>query len=324
MEKGNSLEAYHADDRLRDLVDDNNLLLLVIDRFNIPLGFGDSTIAEICSNENLDTSTFLAVANLVCGRPYSARNISLPALTTYLENAHSYFLDFILPSIREKLIKAINSQDATDVGFLILKYYDDYLAEVNRHMKHENDVIFPHVNVMASGQDDDRVSLLDYSLNHDDMVDKLQELKDIIIRHYPHTTNNVLTYALYDIINVENDLTSHWRIENELFMPAGLALEQKMKELREQHSDEAEDESEASESAGKESDLISNREKEIIGLVAKGLSNKEIADRLFLSVHTVTTHRRNIASKLQIHSAAGLTIYAILHNIIDISEVSLD
>lgn len=324
MEKGNSLEAYHADDRLRDLVDDNNLLLLVFDRFNIPLGFGDSTIAEICSNENLDTSTFLAVANLVCGRPYSARNISLPALTTYLENAHSYFLDFILPSIREKLIKAINCQDATDVGFLILKYYDDYLAEVNRHMKHENDVIFPHVNVMASGQDDDRVSLLDYSLNHDDMVDKLQELKDIIIRHYPHTTNNVLTYALYDIINVENDLTSHWRIENELFMPAGLALEQKMKELREQHSDEAEDESEASESAGKESDLISNREKEIIGLVAKGLSNKEIADRLFLSVHTVTTHRRNIASKLQIHSAAGLTIYAILHNIIDISEVSLD
>lgn len=324
MEKGNSLEAYHADDRLRNLVDDNNLLLLVIDRFNIPLGFGDSTIAEICSNEHLDTATFLAVANLVCGRPYSARNISLPALTTYLENAHSYFLDFILPSIREKLIKAINCQDATDVGFLILKYYDDYLAEVNRHMKHENDVIFPHVNVMASGQDDDRVSLLDYSLNHDDMVDKLQELKDIIIRHYPHTTNNVLTYALYDIINVENDLTSHWRIENELFMPAGLALEQKMKELREQHSDEAEDESEASESAGKESDLISNREKEIIGLVAKGLSNKEIADRLFLSVHTVTTHRRNIASKLQIHSAAGLTIYAILHNIIDISEVSLD
>lgn len=324
MEKGNSLEAYHADDRLRDLVDDNNLLLLVIDRFNIPLGFGDSTIAEICSNENLDTSTFLAVANLVCGRPYSARNISLPALTTYLENAHSYFLDFILPSIREKLIKAINSQDATDVGFLILKYYDDYLAEVNRHMKHENDVIFPHVNVMASGQDDDRVSLLDYSLNHDDMVDKLQELKDIIIRHYPHTTNNVLTYALYDIINVENDLTSHWRIENELFMPAGLALEQKMKELREQRPDDSENDADAADSTAKENEVISNREKEIIGLVAKGLSNKEIADRLFLSVHTVTTHRRNIASKLQIHSAAGLTIYAILHNIIDISEVSLD
>lgn len=324
MEKINIIEAYHADDRMRDLVDDNNLLLLVIDRFNIPLGFGDSSIAEICRNEHLDTPTFLAVANLVCGRPYSTRNISLPALITYLENAHSYFLDFILPSIREKLIKAINCQDANDVGFLILKYYDDYTAEVNRHMKHENDVIFPHVNGMAAGQDDDSVSLLDYSLNHDDMVDKLQELKDIIIRHYPHTTNNVLTYALYDIINVENDLTSHWRIENELFMPAGLALEQKMKELRDRRSDESCVESAPSDPGDKETEAISNREKEIIGLVAKGLSNKEIADRLFLSVHTVTTHRRNIASKLQIHSAAGLTIYAILHNIIDISEVSLD
>ena len=134
----------------------------------------------------------------------------------------------------------------------------------------------------------------------------------------------MLTYALYDIINVENDLTSHWRIENELFMPAGLALEQKMQELREQRSDDVVNDADAADSTVKESEVISNREKEIIGLVAKGLSNKEIANRLFLSVHTVTTHRRNIASKLQIHSAAGLTIYAILHNIIDISEVSLD
>ena len=99
---------------------------------------------------------------------------------------------------------------------------------------------------------------------------------------------------------------------------------EKMKELRDRRSDESCVESAPSDPGDKETEAISNREKEIIGLVAKGLSNKEIADRLFLSVHTVTTHRRNIASKLQIHSAAGLTIYAILHNIIDISEVSLD
>ena len=56
--------------------------------------------------------------------------------------------------------------------------------------------------------------------------------------------------------------------------------------------------------------------------VALGKSNKEIAEMLFISVHTVTTHRKNISAKLGIHSPAGLTIYAILHNIVDINEVT--
>lgn len=51
------------------------------------------------------------------------------------------------------------------------------------------------------------------------------------------------------------------------------------------------------------------------------MSNKEIADALNLSVHTVTTHRRNISSKLQIHSPAGLTIYAIVNKLIDLHDI---
>ena len=68
---------------------------------------------------------------------------------------------------------------------------------------------------------------------------------------------------------------------------------------------------------------LSQREKEIISLVVKGLTNQEIADKLFLSIHTVITHRRNIARKLEIHSATGLTIYAIVNKIVDISEIKI-
>ncbi len=55
--------------------------------------------------------------------------------------------------------------------------------------------------------------------------------------------------------------------------------------------------------------------------MVKGLTNKEIADCLCISTHTVITHRRNIASKLQIHSAAGLTIYAIVNKLVELSEI---
>lgn len=73
-----------------------------------------------------------------------------------------------------------------------------------------------------------------------------------------------------------------------------------------------------------EQDALSQREKEIIGCVVKGMTNKEIADQLYISVHTVITHRRNITRKLQIHSAAGLTIYAIVNKLVDLSEVKMN
>ena len=52
--------------------------------------------------------------------------------------------------------------------------------------------------------------------------------------------------------------------------------------------------------------------------VVQGLTNKEIADKLFIAHNTVITHRRNIARKLQIHSIAGLTIYAIVNKLVEI------
>ncbi len=66
---------------------------------------------------------------------------------------------------------------------------------------------------------------------------------------------------------------------------------------------------------------LSAREKEIVIGVVKGLTNKQIADRLFLSTHTVITHRRNIAAKLQIHSPAGLTIYAIVNKLVELDDI---
>jgi DNA-binding CsgD family transcriptional regulator len=61
---------------------------------------------------------------------------------------------------------------------------------------------------------------------------------------------------------------------------------------------------------------ISDREKEVLQLVALGLTNKEIAEKLYISSHTVITHRKNITSKLGIKTIAGLTVYAVIHKLI--------
>lgn len=68
------------------------------------------------------------------------------------------------------------------------------------------------------------------------------------------------------------------------------------------------------------SNELSAREREILTAVAKGMSNKEIADEFNLSIHTVVSHRKNISHKLGINSISGLTIYAIINKLIDVTD----
>ncbi|MCF6191518.1 MAG: LuxR C-terminal-related transcriptional regulator [Candidatus Hydrothermae bacterium] len=66
---------------------------------------------------------------------------------------------------------------------------------------------------------------------------------------------------------------------------------------------------------------ISKRERAVLAMVAQGLTNKEIAEKLFISTHTVITHRKNIVKKLGIKTVSGLTVYAILNNIIVMEDL---
>lgn len=67
---------------------------------------------------------------------------------------------------------------------------------------------------------------------------------------------------------------------------------------------------------------LTRREIEVLQLLCKGYSNKEIADQLFVSTHTVISHRKNISEKTGIKSASGLTMYAILKKIVDVGDIN--
>lgn len=90
------LKSFLPADSLRSLIISNNLLLMVMSRFGISLGFGDKRVDEVCREDGVDCHTFLAVCNFISGRPYEYFRISLPSLMGYLRRAHSYFLDFQL------------------------------------------------------------------------------------------------------------------------------------------------------------------------------------------------------------------------------------
>ena len=300
---------------MRELIRDNALLLPAISRFNIAFGFGDSPLADVCKDNGIDTGTFLSVCNLLSGYEYNVDDISLQTLIDYLKRAHSSFLDVSMPRIRHHLIEAINYSRTNDVALLLVKFFDDYMVEVKKHMDYENDVVFTYVEKLLAGQSDGTFGIAKFSVNHVHMADKIGELKDIFIYHYKQKENARLSAVLFDIIMCERDLMSHFAVESKLFIPAVEKLE---KTLCEQSEGAASTDCVTDRSGG----CLSDREKEVVRGVALGKSNKEIADMLCLSVHTVTTHRKNISAKLGIHSPAGLAIYAILHNIVNINEVT--
>lgn len=72
---------------------------------------------------------------------------------------------------------------------------------------------------------------------------------------------------------------------------------------------------------GRENVVLSARETEVTALIVKGLINKEIADKLNISLSTVITHRKNIMAKLGIKSVSALTIYAVMHGYVDLHDI---
>jgi len=312
---------YEADDKMISLIRDNYDLLQSLGSFGISLGFGDKTVRETCEMNGVDTYTFLAIVNFTSngyGDFESDEQLDVRTLLLYLDASHKYYLDFQLPFIRRELEDSLDSSNS--LAQLILRLYDEYAHEIRRHMTYEQRTLFPYVESLIDGRPMTDYSIETFSKHHGAADKKLRELKLLIIKYLPSDGlhNNQLTATLHDIYDNEEWLRQHAQVEDHIFVPAIRRLEQMARQ-----QDVTKNISDMVLGASQNADALSDREKDVIVGVVQGMANKEIADHLCISVNTVITHRRNIARKLQIHSPAGLTIYAILNGLVDISSVKL-
>ena len=314
---------YEADDKMISLIRDNYDLLQALGSFGINLGFGDKTVRETCEDNDVDTYTFLAVVNFAMngyGEFDNDEQISVPTLLHYLQASHAYFLEFQLPYIRRELSESLDENDS--LGRLILKFYDEYAHEIRHHMQYEQKTLFPYVQQLIDGEPANDYNVETFSKHHGATDKKLRELKLLIIKYLPQDGlhNNQLTATLHDIYENEVWLRQHAMVEDHIFVPAIRRLEQitKQQDVTRNISGMV-----FGNATAQNPDALSDREKDVIISLVQGMSNKEIADHLCISINTVITHRRNIARKLQIHSPAGLTIYAIVNGLVDISTVKL-
>ena len=300
---------YKSTDKICDLMSQEEDAIQIISRFGLEMGVGDQTIAQLCTSYGVHTPTFLAVVNYkVFKQKAQLTEIDIPTLQRYLHNAHNYFLNFRLPRLRRALIEALIPAGASSqIPELILRCYDEFVEEIRTHIEHENAGMYEEHE-----HDDERIT------------SKLTEIKNLIIKYYPGTSSRqtggvasaeegTITYLLIsvmsDLWHTEHDFADHCAIEDDILRPLRCKIANAKRPKAALLKDEPQE--------------LSTRERDVLIQVVRGLSNKEIADVLCISQHTVVSHRKHITAKLNIHSTAGLTIYAIVNHLIDLNSLDL-
>ena len=263
---------------MADMIASNYDLILMLPRFGIPLGFGEKTVREVCKNYGVEEHLFLMVCNIYSFDDYRPDDEEVTAVdkslvVEHLQASHRYYVEERLPHLQHHL-ENIVKQVGEQSAAVLKKYFADYCKQVREHVKREERNLGEMIEKGVVNEQ--------YARSHDNIKDKLSDLTQIILKYIPgERLNEEMMELVFDIMQLSRDLEKHAEIEEMLL-------------------------------AGPEDFQLSDREQEVLELVAQGASSKEVAERLKISVNTVNTHRKSITRKTGIKSVAGLAVYAMV------------
>ncbi len=289
--------------KMADLISRDFALTGVLERLGLSFGFGDETVSEACTRAGVNTASFLLICNVYLSEDYAPsrevlEQIDLRDILRYLRLSHTYYGGVAVKALSQAL-DALMAPCGDTHKMIIARFFSDYTQELSKHFEYEETVVFPYVEAMLDKDIKDDFSIGQYEQHHSDVQEKLDDLKKLIMTYLPSECDqHLIQAALSELFIQETDLRKHTIIEDRILIPAVTHLE-----------DLGDGENAAP------GDKLSAREIEILSGVAQGLLNKEIAAKYNISIHTVITHRKNIARKTGIKTIAGLTAYAILNNL---------
>ena len=218
------------DDVIIDIINDDYTILPLLSRFSIPLGLGNETLNDVCRRNDIDVKALLLVLNYIRTGIIDSSYISVVSpleVVRFLKNSHDYFINYKFGHIRKNLIAALDLE-TNPTNNLILKFFDSFVKKVEDHFRYEENAVFPYVENLVDGKKS-AYTIEIFERHHEEVVDALAELKNIILRYYRTTAPNLMYDVLVDIYNCEEDLASHSDIENNLLIPMVYDLERKSK-----------------------------------------------------------------------------------------------
>ena len=220
--------------KLADLLLENHNLALILQRFGIELGFGEKTVANVCTQYNLPPDFFLLICNVYTDDQYlpspkEIESIDMSALVPYLIASHVYYLDERIPHIEKHLTRIANECPESHKNILH-RFFGDYKMEVEKHFQYEEQTVFPYINHLCQGKKAEGYTITQFEDNHSNIEDKLNDLTNIILKYLPgDIMPKERISLLFDIFQLSSDLNKHNLIEDKILIPYVSSLEKSVK-----------------------------------------------------------------------------------------------
>ncbi len=234
-----------ANEKMADAVHGNYLLIPVINRFGIRLGFGDQTIGAVCANAGIDTDFFLAIINAFSNEDYfpakKLRAVNVLTIVSYLKKTHDYYRRTLIPVIESYIAALLAKSLKRNPGLrLVKKFFLEYKKELFAHLRSEETRTFPYIEMVyrlhaAPGTPRVRKDLRRYSMDvyereHHEVDEKLTDLKNILIKYIGGEFDDAVCSAIvFELFRLEKDILDHTRIENIVLMPMVAEMEKALR-----------------------------------------------------------------------------------------------
>jgi len=227
---------------MTELVHSNYLLLPVLNRFGIRLGFHDKTVSDVCCEMNIDMNFLLAIINTFHNHNYfpedELQSFSSKLIVEYLRKSHLDFKKVNLPKIEGLLNKLVQNSKTNDLK-IIQSFYIKYKEELLEHILDEEENAFPYVlelqkvqdlNIRPIPESISTYSIQSFEKEHTNVDEKLFDLKNIIIKYLePNYNDKHCNEFLFELFQFEREMTDHARIEDKILIPKVMKIEKELK-----------------------------------------------------------------------------------------------
>ncbi len=209
--------------KMSDIIISNPNTITVLERLNIPFGFGDKKIVEIATEGQIEPSAFISILRIFSGnKPEEAflEKESIRNILSFLEASHLYFKEKQIPEIKE-LIKLFSDTLPLKHGNLIISFFDEYIREINEHFLYEEETVFPYIKSIIDESKTISFEIREFEKNHTDIEQKLLDLKHILIKYVPGNIVSPYRLQILKKLNtLEEDLFYHSSIEDFILVPS--------------------------------------------------------------------------------------------------------
>lgn len=236
-----------ANMKMSEVIHSNHLLIPVVSRFGIRLGFGEKTVKTVCKEHKVDADFFLTIVNAFNNESYfpekTLQTFNVLMIVEYLKKTHSYYIETQIPVI-ENHIDALMQRSAKRNSSLKLvkSFFLEYKKELLVHLKREETITFPYIEHVyglfhSKGSAAKRKALSRYSMKvyeaeHDNVDDKLNDLENILIKYMKGSYDEAICNAIiFELFRLEKDIRDHTRIEENILRPLVAEMEKTLQSL---------------------------------------------------------------------------------------------